>query len=138
MSSGIELILADHERVSSLFEEFNVTHDGTVIGLIVSALSVHDDAEHAALYPMAAQMLRKSALLKRFDLAHMEIKKLIDDVRAQEGSALIAAVARLEEAVGEHVRDEEENLLPDLDKKATPEQLETLGSRIEQSRQRVG
>ena len=138
MSNGIELILADHERVNRLFAEFNETHDGTLVGLIASALPVHDEAEQAALYPMAAQMLRKSALLKRFDLAHTVIEKLVDDVRAQEGNALIAAVARLEEAVGQHVRDEEENLLPDLDKKASPEQLETLGSRIEQSKQRVG
>ena len=72
----------------------------------------------------------------RFDVAHMEINKVIEDVRAQEGNALIPAGARLEEAVGQH-RDEEENLLPDLDTKAIPEQLETLGSRIEQSK-RVG
>ncbi len=82
--------------------------------------------------------VRKSALLMRFDVAHVEINKLIEDVRTHEGNALIPAVARLEEAVGQHVRDEEENLPPDLDTKATPEQLETLGSRIEQSKQRVG
>ena len=53
MPNGIELILADHRRVEALFASFAETGEAAIIGQVVDALAAHDDAEHAALYPLA-------------------------------------------------------------------------------------
>jgi hemerythrin superfamily protein len=136
--NGIDLILADHRRVDALFDSFAETADATLIGQIVDALAAHDDAEHAALYPLAAKLLGDPEMIQRAEIAHSHVKKLIDVLKFQEGQPLIDAVALLRAAVADHVADEETNLLPALAGQATPQQLEGLAARIEQNKQRVG
>jgi hemerythrin superfamily protein len=138
MPNGIDLILADHERVSGLFARFDDTGDATLIGQIVDALAAHDQAEHGALYPLAGELLGDAELLERYSHAHSLVKKTIDKLMGLEGQPLMDAVAALQVAVSEHVADEESELLPALEKAATPSQLDGLGARIEQIKQRVG
>jgi len=138
MADGIDLILADHVRVNALFATFAETGDGGVVGQIVDALTAHDSAEHAALYPLAVALLDDPELIERSEAAHSDVKRLIEHLRAEEGPALVDAVAALQTAVTAHVHDEEKNLLPALAKVATVDQLDGLGARIEQNKQRVG
>jgi hemerythrin superfamily protein len=138
MPNGIDLILADHERVNALFAQFERTGEGAVIGLIMDALTAHDDAEQSALYPLAGHVLGDAALIERSALAHAAVKRQMDLIRQLEGPPLAAAVAVLRDLVTDHVRDEERNLLPALAERATPSQLDGLGARIEQTKQRVG
>ena len=56
MPNGIDLILADHRTVDDLFAEFDTSGEATVIGQVIDALKAHDDAEQAALYPLAAEL----------------------------------------------------------------------------------
>lgn len=138
MPNGIDLILADHRRVEALFTSFAETGDGTIIGQVVDALSGHDDAEHAALYPLAGHVLGDAKLIERWAQAHSAVKKQIDHLKAQEGAPLVEAFETLRLLVQQHVEDEEKNLLPALGEKATPQQLDGLGARILQAKQRGG
>ncbi len=138
MPNGIDLIVADHELVNTLFTEFESTGQGALVGQIVDALVTHDDAEHAALYPLAADVLGDTELLARSSAAHSAVKRQIDLIKQLEGPPLAAAVAELRTLVTEHVADEEQNLLPALRAAATPDQLDALGGRLLQSKQRVG
>ena len=136
--NGIDLILADHRRVEGLFAGFDDSGDATVVGQIVDALTAHDDAEQAALYPLAGELLGDAARLDQFSYAHSLVKKLIDRLRTLEGPLLVDAIAKLEAAVQEHVAEEERDLLPALADAATAEQLDGLAARIEQVKQRAG
>jgi hemerythrin superfamily protein len=138
MPNGIDLILADHQFVASLFEAFESTGDAAHVGQIVDQLAGHDDAEQAALYPLAAIVLEDAALLDRSLLAHSAVKLQIDHLKAQEGPSFTEAVAVLRALVEEHVADEEKVLLPALRAAATDRQLDELGGRILQAKQRVG
>jgi hypothetical protein len=138
MPNGIDLILADHELVASLFDEFGRTGDAGLVGQIIDQLGGHDDAEHGALYPLAAIVLDDGELLDRSLAAHAEIKQQIDHLKAQEGPPFIDAVAVLRSLVEAHVADEEKKLLPALRQAATDRQLDELGGRILQAKQRVG
>ena len=138
MPNGIDLILADHELVASLFDEFGRTGDATLVGQIIDQLAGHDDAEHGALYPLAAIVLDDSDLLDRSLAAHAAVKQQIDHVKTQEGPPFIDAVAVLRALVEDHVADEEKRLLPALREAATDRQLDELGGRILQAKQRVG
>jgi hemerythrin superfamily protein len=137
MPNGIDLILADHQRVNDLFTDFNTTPSGVTVGLIVDALTAHDDAEHGALYPLALEIIDDNELIGRFDRAHVLIKRILANLRGLEGQPLIDAVTELQVAVSEHVADEEKNLLPQLASAATPAQLDEIGTRILQVKQRL-
>lgn len=138
MPSGIDLILADHELVNELFAEFEAKQDGATIGLVVAALKAHDEAEQAALYPMVGTLLDDLEMVQRSEASHSMIKKQFDLISTLEGPPLIAAFKVLQQLVSEHVADEEKNLLPKLAEAATPRQLEALGARILQAKQRGG
>ena len=138
MPDGIDLILTDHRRVDELFATFEASGDPTVVGQIFDALAAHDDAEHAALYPLAGKVLGDTAMIERFAAAHSAVKQQIDRMKHTEGPALVAGVAQLKKLVVAHVRDEETKLLPKLADAATDLQLEQLGSRILATKQRAG
>ena len=138
MPNGIDLILADHRFVDELFAAFAQSGEGPAVGQVIDALTAHDEAEHAALYPLASEVLRNAAAFERWEAAHAALKTQLDHVKAQEGAALVVAVDVLRALVEEHVRDEEKNLLPALREKATPQQLDALGARILQAKQRGG
>jgi hemerythrin superfamily protein len=138
MPNGIDLILADHRDVEALFAEFDSTGQGALIGRIINDLQDHDDIEHGALYPLAGHLLGDAAMIERFSVAHSMVKKQIDLIKHLEGLPLTAAAQTLRELVAAHVADEEQNLLPLLSEQATVQQLEGLGARIMQIKQRVG
>ena len=138
MPNGIDLILADHQLVNDLFDEFDSTKDGSTVGLIVAALTAHDAAEQAALYPFAGLVLGDKGLIDRAELAHSMVKKQFDVMSTMEGAALVQAVGQLRRLVTQHVADEEKNLLPALAQAATAEQLDALGARVLQAKQRGG
>ncbi|MGD9702541.1 MAG: hemerythrin domain-containing protein [Acidimicrobiia bacterium] len=138
MANGIDLILADHRKVDELFATFATTGDGTIIGQVIDALSAHDDAEHAALYPLVGHVLGDTDMIERSGRAHSAVKKQIDHIKALEGAPLTEAFDVLRQLVEEHVADEEENILPALAEQATAQQLEGLGARILQAKQRGG
>jgi hemerythrin superfamily protein len=138
MPNGIDLLLADHRGVEALFATFDETLDPTVLGQILCALTDHDDAEHAALYPLAGEVLGDAALIEAMAAAHSAVKKQMEHLRQQEGDILAAEVRGLRDMVARHVADEERKLFPKLADKATPLQLETLGARILTCKQRVG
>jgi hemerythrin superfamily protein len=136
--NGIELILADHRRVEELFAAFAETGEAGIIGQVVDALAAHDDAEHAALYPLAGHLLGDAAAIERWAQAHSAVKKQIDFLKMQEGAPLTKAFETLRLLVQAHVEDEEKNLLPALAETATEQQLDGLGARILQAKQRGG
>jgi hemerythrin superfamily protein len=138
MPNGIDLILADHRYVAGLFEAFEKTGDATIIGQIIDALNAHDAAEHGALYPLVGNVLGDPDLIERSAVAHSAVKKQIYNLTTQEGQHLTDACDQLRALVEAHVEDEEKNILPALADKATPQQLDGLGARILQAKQRGG
>ena len=136
--NAIELVQLDHRTVEALFDAFEDAPDGTIVGQIVFELTAHDDAEQAALYPLALEVVEDSAVLDRALLDHSKVKMLLDHLRQTEGDALVAAVATLRDAVREHVALEESTLLPAIEAGASPVQLEWLAGAWLRAKQRVG
>ena len=138
MPNGIDLILTDHRNVESLFEAFDESQDGAVIGQVVDLLTAHDDAEHGALYPFALDLLGGGDVFDRSLAAHRAVKQQIDHLKALEGPPLVESFSVLRQLVADHVQDEEANLLPALTEQASAAELDTLGARILQAKQRGG
>jgi hemerythrin superfamily protein len=138
MPNGIELLLADHRHVETLFAAFDDTASADLIGRTVAALTAHDEAEHAALYPLVGALVGDVDMIERAAMAHSMVKKQIERLTRLEGQPLIDAFEVLRALVADHVEDEERNILPALAEVASPQQLDDLGARVLQAKQRVG
>ena len=138
MPNGIDLILEDHAIVNELFAKFDETGDATLIGQVVDCLKAHDVAEQAALYPFTGNLLGDADMIQRSAHAHSAVKKQIDLIGTLEGPPLIDSFAELRRLVDAHVADEQDNILRALSESATPQQLDELGARILQAKQRGG
>ena len=138
MPNGIDLILADHAVVNELFDRFSSTGDGSIVGQVLDQLRAHDDAERAALYPLVGLVLGDPDMVNESTDAHQAVRMQMDLVSAQEGVPLVEAFGVLRALVDEHVEKEERDILPALVAQATPDQLEALGTRLLQAKQRGG
>ena len=138
MITWTDLVLADHRRVEELFATFQSEPDGIVAGQIIDCLTVHDQAEHGALYPIAAELLEDIGLVERALVAHSAVKRQIELIRNLEGPPLVAAMTELQALVEEHVAEEEQQLIPAMSERCSQAQAELLAGRFEQAKQRVG
>src|SRR6476646_9866287 len=102
MPSGIDLLIAEHELVTQLFDEFEAGPNGAAIGRIADALKAHDEAEQAALYPMLASCA-DDRLVVRAQAEHSAVKRQLDLVLGLEGPPLVDAARVLRALVAAHV-----------------------------------
>ncbi len=137
MPNGIDLVRAEHERVRDLFLQFNATLDSALVGQTIGALRAREDAEHVALYALAARLVDDPALMDRLAVAYSAVKKQIDVVSGLRGTPQVDAFQTLQAFVGDYAKVEETKLLPRLAQHATPEQLDGLAAQIVQVKQRM-
>lgn len=137
MANGIDLVRAEHERVRELFGRFNATLDSTLVGQTLGALRAREEAEHSALYALAARLVDDQALMDRLNAAYAAVKRQMDVVSALQGAPVVNAFQTLQAFVGDYAKVEETKLLPRLIEHATPEQLEGLAAQILQVKQRA-
>lgn len=87
---------------------------------------------------MCSQLLGDVQMVAECAAAHSQVKAQIDVVMGLEGPPLIGAIEQLQAMVKAHVDEKERVLFPELARVATPDQLDELGARILQAKQRVG
>jgi hemerythrin superfamily protein len=138
MPNGLDLILADHRAVEELFTRFDQSGHAALVAQAIDMLKAHDEAERAALYPFAAELLGDTTSVDEMLAEHHSVREQIVAVSALEGEALVAGFAELRSIVDHHVAEEEKSLLPVLRKAASQQQLEALGARFLQAKQRGG
>ena len=138
MPNGIDLILADHRAVEALSPAFD--RDAGRRRHRPGRRHAHRPRRRRArgALPPRAHLLGDAAFDRVAGRGTLAVKKQIDYLKALEGPPLVAAFEALRLLVPDHVEDEEKNLLPALADKATPQQLDTLGARILQAKQRGG
>ncbi|MFO1207247.1 MAG: hemerythrin domain-containing protein [Burkholderiales bacterium] len=136
-ADAIALLKADHKEVSGLLKQYE-SADGNdekevLARQICEALTVHAQVEEEIFYPAVRKVLDEDDqdLLDEADVEHGSIKQLVADVeRASpaDDDHYDAKVTVIGEYVKHHVREEEKELFPKvqrtgLDTKAIDEQL---------------
>lgn len=142
---AIEVLTHDHRMVEQLFRDYRAAGGPPggadqrrgVIEVMIRELSKHAALEELLFYPMARQLLPAGAESVDQRLAgHMAIKKLLvdldglrpDDDRESE------LMAQLEREVEQHVRDDEEGLMPRVREAADQQALDELGQEIDKGK----
>ena len=133
--SAVRLLKQDHQEVSKLLERFEEAEGGEktqIAQRICQALTVHAQIEEELLYPAAREALEDDdrELVAEANVEHASIKDLVGQIESARGSDELfdAKVKVLGEYVKHHVKEEETELFPKLQK--TELDLEALGEQL--------
>jgi hemerythrin superfamily protein len=119
--SAITLLKQDHREVEEFFEEYEGLDNNRVktelARKICNALKVHTQIEEEIFYPAARKATGDEDLLDEALVEHAGAKHLISEIESMKvGDDLYDAKIRvLGEQVKHHVREEEEELFPEIE-----------------------
>ena len=121
-TDAIALLKADHRQVEEWFEEYqdlNTDPEKTKLSKkICQALTVHTQIEEKIFYPAARKATGDNDLLDEAAVEHAGARHLIREIEAMRvGEKLYDAKVRvLGEQIRQHVKEEEEELFPEVQK----------------------
>lgn len=120
----IKLLKADHEKVRSLFDEFeklrskndNPDKKSEIVQEICHELTLHAMAEESIVYPAARDSIEDEDLMDEADVEHAVAKELIAELQDMDvdESHYDAKVTVLREYIEHHVKEEESKMFPKL------------------------
>jgi lysyl-tRNA synthetase class II len=138
-TDAVELLKQDHEKVKGLFRKFSETGDGAIktrqriADQIFEELAIHTRVEEEIFYPAVRKATDEEGieLLDEAEEEHHVVDLIIAELKQMDPSHdhYAAKMTVLCENVEHHIKEEEEEMLPDAEKRIK-DQLETLGQRI--------
>ena len=120
--SAFDVLEEDHREVEEWFDEYDELKDsdegrkGELAEKICLALKVHAQIEEEIFYPRAREATKDDDLLDEAIVEHATVKNMIAEIEEMDvGEELYDAKIRvLGEMVKRHIREEEEELFPEL------------------------
>jgi len=138
VKDALALLVADHEKVRSLFKQFEGLTDRAVVtkkkiaDQICEELSIHAEMEEAVFYPAVRDLIEDSDLMDEALVEHEGAKYLIAQIREmQPGDDLYdARVKVLSEQIEHHVKEEEGEMFSKIRKHKKSIDLMALGQEM--------
>ena len=119
--SAVDLLEQDHREVEEWFDEYDELKEddarkAALAQKICLALKVHAQIEEEIFYPQAREATKDNDLIDEAVVEHATVKNLIAEIESMEvGEDLYDAKIRvLGEMVKQHIKEEEEELFPEL------------------------
>jgi hemerythrin superfamily protein len=138
---AIELLKHDHRMVEQLFRDYHAALSETqrrgVVELVVRELSKHAALEELMVYPLAKKVLPEGGPeIDRHLSEHMAVKEtlLALDRHTTPDDRTDELMRELRKEVEEHVREEEDELMPRLRAAVRQEDLDELGRMLDQAK----
>jgi iron-sulfur cluster repair protein YtfE (RIC family) len=140
----LELLKADHRNVEELFAKVEATESDKqhqqLFEKIKTELELHTHIEESILYPLLEQHEElKDMVLEAYE-EHKQVKTLIREISALvDGSEKFDAKLKvMGENIEHHVKEEETEMFPKVEKHISQQQLESLGQEMQQMKQSAG
>ena len=141
--NAFDLLEQDHREVEEWFDEYDElknNHENRKAELaekICLALKVHAQLEEEIFYPRAREATKDDDLIDESLVEHATVKNLISEIEEMEaGEELYDAKIRvLGEMVKHHIREEEEELFPEL--QSAKMDLDELGKELAQHKEEL-
>jgi hemerythrin superfamily protein len=133
---AVMLLEADHRHVEELFRQFEKAKDESqkhqLADKIFLQLRIHTQIEEEIFYPASREFLKDDEVVDKSIAEHQSIKAMIKQIKgmAPSDGSFEAKVSVLKETIEQHVKEEEEELFPqvrktDMDLKEIGQQLMT-------------
>jgi hypothetical protein len=125
-----ELLKQQHRTVEALFAKIEAG-DPSALQDLASALAAHMAIEHELFYPAAAEV-DEDIVLESFEehsVAEYALKRAL--ATDPDDDSFDARVTVLKELIEHHVKEEEGELFPEIEKEIPKDELESLGEKME-------
>jgi hemerythrin superfamily protein len=141
--NGIEMIKKDHREIEAMFKKLerngaaNALERPRIVQSIVRELSKHTSVEEEILYPLIRRRIAKlePAILKSLEEHHVVKVTLAElEHRKPSDERFFAKVLVLIDEVRKHIEEEEDLVLPAVERTLSERELETLGRAIDRAK----
>jgi hemerythrin superfamily protein len=133
---ALRLLKDDHDKVKGLFEKFHGSRSddkkGELAQTICQELTVHTQIEDEIFYPAVREAIDDEDIMNESVVEHASARELIEQIQkmSPDDELFDAKVVVLGEYVNHHIREEQNQMFPqvrktDLDLNALAEQLRT-------------
>src|SRR4030081_786208 len=133
---AIQLLKDDHRKVEKIFSDLENKRDDrrALFPDLDRGLSIHAEIEEKVFYPAARVAEPTRDLVLESIEEHKQIKMVLADLEKTDmrTAEWAADLKVLKEDVMHHVGEEEKELFPKIQKILSKEQLEDLGTRMEE------
>jgi hemerythrin-like domain-containing protein len=141
--SAFDVLEEDHREVEEWFDEYDELkgsdedRKADLAEKICLALKVHAQMEEEIFYPQAREASQDNDLIDEALVEHSTVKNLIAEIEAMEvGEELYDAKIRvLGEMVKQHIKEEEEELFPEL--QSTKMDLDAVGEELAERKEEL-
>lgn len=137
MADVVDLIMEDHREVERLFELIKTEPDQRLntLPLLSSLLIAHSRAEEAEVYPVAQQEIGGDQVTHSQE-EHILVEQLLERLEGAnvESSQFDTLLRQLEDAVTEHVEEEESSVLPAIREQLDQQRRAELGEAFAEAR----
>lgn len=145
-SDAITLLKADHKEIRRVFRDFEAAGDraikkkAKIVRKLIELLTVHTYVENEVMYPEVRALLPDldEDILESYEEHH------VADVLCMELYGMPADAERFEaktrvliETVTQHIKEEEQDWFPKVRAGLDRKQLQKLGAKIEQAREKA-
>lgn len=141
----IDVIMADHREVEAVFAELesgegSPQHRRDLADHVIAELVRHSVAEEQYMYPAARTALPDGDSIADHEIEeHAEAERVMKSLDGldPEDDRFDELIGKLVSDIRHHVEEEETDLLPRLGAACSEEQLEDLGERVLQAKERA-
>jgi hypothetical protein len=141
--NAFDVLEEDHREVEEWFDEYDELKDSDedrkadLAEKICLALKVHAQMEEEIFYPLAREASQDNDLIDEAFVEHSTVKNLIGEIEEMEvGEELYDAKIRvLGEMVKQHIKEEEEELFPEL--QSTKMDLDAVGKALAERKEEL-
>ena len=131
MNDPVALLKRDHREAAAMLKILADSKPGarrrSTVKKLVGALTLHMEIEESRVYPLVAQLVGREEQ-QEAEIEHglardglVKLQELVDEPGFGAGVAMLTAGIR------HHVKEEEQEIFPELKKKLDREQLRDLG-----------
>ncbi len=141
---AFELLKKDHEKVSGILEKLDATTERGVktrdelFTQLKTELDIHAQIEEQILYPVLKELKETHEITLEAFEEHAVVKQLLAELETlpKDDETWGAKLTVLKENVEHHVEEEEDEMFKDARKVLGREQLEELGARLQEAKER--
>jgi hemerythrin-like domain-containing protein len=134
----IELLEHDHREVEQMFAEFEQATSNeqkeTLRDRIIIELVRHAEAEEQAVYPMIRKSIENGDQVVEHEIdEHSKAERIMKELdrMSADDPQFGVLMQQLMSSIKEHVAEEENDVFPQFRTKVSPEELQSLGDKVE-------
>jgi hemerythrin superfamily protein len=134
-----QAIKEDHGIVDSLFQEIQEDGGdrGNLFKQLKTALESHSQGEEKAVYPELARIAELKDLVDHSQQEHNKVRELLAKIEQATGDQWSELIDQLQDAVEDHVDEEEEQLIPVAQRQIEADKASAMLRAFEEAKERA-